>query len=176
MIRPFYQSRLLWLGLPGLAFVLWCWWDSSENCSAILWGRSRSLVGLYLFDGRVCLVLTEDAPELAPVFRGPSIRFHRGRNHLLSRGGRFGIDFSADSGLQHAELAVRQYFAPGMYRLRWSFPFAPHPAGPLPGLPFREWGFSMSWVLGSYASLLTLTLAGWQRRKRRLLKHQTGSP
>ena len=26
MIRPWYRSRLFWLGLPGLVFLLWLWW------------------------------------------------------------------------------------------------------------------------------------------------------
>jgi hypothetical protein len=26
MIRPWYRSRLSWLGLPGLVFLLWLWW------------------------------------------------------------------------------------------------------------------------------------------------------
>jgi hypothetical protein len=26
MIRPWYRSRLCWLGLPGLVFLLWAWW------------------------------------------------------------------------------------------------------------------------------------------------------
>jgi hypothetical protein len=176
MIRTIYPSRLFWLGLPGLAFLLWCWWDSTENCSAILWARSHSWVGLYLFDGRVCLVLTEDAPQVTPMYPVPAIRFHRGTQHLLSRGGRLGSHFSGDSGLKRTEPAARQYFAPGMYRLRWACPFDPHPAGPLPGLPFREWGVNLWWVVGSYAALLSLSLAVWQRRKTRLLKLQTESP
>ena len=176
MIRPFYQSRPLWLGLPGLAFLVWCWWDSTENCSAILWARSHPSRGLYIFDGRVCLVLAEDAPEVDPGFPGPAIQFHRGRQPLLSRGSRSGSPFSGDGGLKRTELPARHYFAPGIYRLRWSFPFAPHPAGPLPGLPYREWGVSLWWVGGGYLTLLILALAGWQRRKQRLMKLQTGPP
>lgn len=174
MIRLFYQSRLLWLGLPGLAFLIWCWWDSGDRCSEILWARSHSLVGLYVFDGRVCLVLTEDAPEVAPVFPGPAIQVQRGRIPVLSRGGRLGGLFAGDSGLKRTELAAREYFAPGMYRLRWSFPYYPHRSftGSLPWLPLREWGVSLWWVVGAYAALLSLALAGWQHRKRRLLKLQ----
>jgi hypothetical protein len=28
MIRPWYRSRLFWLGLPGLVFLMWLWRDS----------------------------------------------------------------------------------------------------------------------------------------------------
>lgn len=31
--RPFYRSRLFWLGLPGLVFLLWGWWISTGNLS-----------------------------------------------------------------------------------------------------------------------------------------------
>jgi Mg2+ and Co2+ transporter CorA len=46
----------------------------------------------------------------------------------------------------------------------------------LPGLPYREWGVSLWWVVGGYVTLLILALAGWQRRKQRLMKLQTGPP
>ncbi len=26
MIRPWYRSRLFWLGIPGLMFLMWLWW------------------------------------------------------------------------------------------------------------------------------------------------------
>lgn len=29
MIRPYYASRLFWLGIPGLLFLLWAWWHSN---------------------------------------------------------------------------------------------------------------------------------------------------
>ena len=29
MIRPWYRSRLFWLGLPGLVFLLWAWVNSN---------------------------------------------------------------------------------------------------------------------------------------------------
>jgi hypothetical protein len=178
MIRPFYQSLLLWLGLPGFAFLVWCWWDSGDRCTEIRWSRSHSVAALYVFDGRVCVVLSEEAPEAAPVFPGPAIQVHRGRIPLLSRGGRKGSLFAPGSGLNRAELEARQHFAPGMYCLRWSFPYYPHPGftGTLPWLPFREWGFNLGWVLGCYAALLSLAVAAWQRRKHRLMKLQMGPP
>lgn len=82
--------------------------------------------------------------------------------------------FAAGSGLNRMELAAREHFAPGMFRLRWSFPYSPHRSftGSLPWLPFREWGVSLWWVVGCYAALLSLILTGWQRRKRRMLKIQ----
>ena len=46
--RPFYRSRLFWLGLPGLVFLLWGWWLSMGNWSAassrgsLGWGIAQS--------------------------------------------------------------------------------------------------------------------------------------
>ncbi|WP_341407860.1 hypothetical protein [Luteolibacter soli] len=33
MIRPWYRSRLFWLGLPGLLFLVWGWIDRSPSSS-----------------------------------------------------------------------------------------------------------------------------------------------
>lgn len=33
MIRPWYRSRLFWVGIPGLLFLLWGWWDSGNAVS-----------------------------------------------------------------------------------------------------------------------------------------------
>lgn len=33
--RPFYRSWLFWLGVPVLVFLLWVWWDSLRNATAL---------------------------------------------------------------------------------------------------------------------------------------------
>jgi hypothetical protein len=33
--RLFYRSRLFWLGLPGLVFLLWGWWISLSHFSRV---------------------------------------------------------------------------------------------------------------------------------------------
>lgn len=35
MIRPWYRSRLFWLGVPGLVFLMWLWWDSMNHSTTI---------------------------------------------------------------------------------------------------------------------------------------------
>ncbi len=42
--RPFYRSRLFWLGLPGLVFLLWGWEISIEYYSHIHFGGSHHWV------------------------------------------------------------------------------------------------------------------------------------
>jgi hypothetical protein len=35
--RRVYRSRLFWLGVPGLVFLVWAWWDSGERVSSVRW-------------------------------------------------------------------------------------------------------------------------------------------
>jgi hypothetical protein len=34
-LRSVYRSRLFWLGLPGLVFLLWAWWVAKGNMSLV---------------------------------------------------------------------------------------------------------------------------------------------
>lgn len=46
MIRPRHRSRVFWLGIPGLLFLLWGWIDwSSPPSMAVRIGTSRLTVG-----------------------------------------------------------------------------------------------------------------------------------
>ena len=74
-------------------------------------------------------------------------------------------------GIYKTQLADRQYIAPGIYLLRWSFTYAI-----CASLPYREWGVSLWWVMGGYVTLSSLSLAAWQRRKHRLMKLPIGTP
>jgi hypothetical protein len=38
MIRPWHRSRLFWLGLPGLLFLLWAWRSSNLTCYQLTLG------------------------------------------------------------------------------------------------------------------------------------------
>ncbi len=42
--RPFYRSRLFWLGLPGLVFLLWGWWMSMGYFSGMMVGHGSLFV------------------------------------------------------------------------------------------------------------------------------------
>ena len=45
MIRPWYRSRLFWLGLPGLVFLLWGWADSTRFLSIVKWQSKGVVLG-----------------------------------------------------------------------------------------------------------------------------------
>lgn len=176
MIRPWYRSRLFWLGLPGLAFLLWAWWDSGKSYSGITWVRSRSLVSLYLSGGRLCLVATDETP--VPTFSGPRLLFQR-ENEARSFD-RTAVLFGG--GLDRRERASRRYFGPGLYRLHWSIPYIPAgtPATAVVTITSRlsywEWGAEWWLLVTVYWLIFSLVIVVWQRRKARLLKLQSAPP
>jgi hypothetical protein len=43
MREGFYRSRLFWLGVPGLVFLLWVWWDSGGYVSYARWVRGNAM-------------------------------------------------------------------------------------------------------------------------------------
>jgi hypothetical protein len=62
MIRPWYRSRLFWLGLPGLVFLLWLWLIFSPRAICIDAGqRSFDLLSF-----RSALELTTSDDRWAP--------------------------------------------------------------------------------------------------------------
>jgi hypothetical protein len=174
MIRPWYRSRLFWLGLPGLAFLLWAGWDSERNFSEMAWVKPKSVVSVYLSGGRLCGVVTEEAP--VPAFSGPRLQFQREEG---PRGGAMDLLFGGE--LARREREARRYFAPGVYRLRWSFRYLPTatPTAQVTSssrLIYREWGVEWWLVVAGYGLLLSLALVAWQRRKVRLLILHSAPP
>ncbi len=47
------RFRLLWLGLPGLLFLLWAWVDSTHHGYGMGWGGKG--LGLFFFHGDACV-------------------------------------------------------------------------------------------------------------------------
>lgn len=41
MIRPWYRSRLFWLGVPGLVFLLWVWIAVPQTFNSFSWETTR---------------------------------------------------------------------------------------------------------------------------------------
>jgi hypothetical protein len=92
MIRPWYRSRLFWLGLPGLVFLLWVWRDSgaySSYCQAYRPGRDAELI-VDVSKGLIMLQIPAYLPEnLSPrgweasFFRSPltADEFHLAQRH-----------------------------------------------------------------------------------------------
>ena len=76
-----HRSKLFWLGLFGLVFLLWAWKDSRNDSAVILWqskamGFSASHSGSLIHLGRV---------NGGMAYSRPDKRFHLQRNHLKTR-------------------------------------------------------------------------------------------
>lgn len=57
MIRPWYRSRLFWLGIPGLAFLVWCWLALDQRNAGIAWTTPEYRWGLSDSEGFVQLAI-----------------------------------------------------------------------------------------------------------------------
>jgi len=172
-LRPFYRSRLFWFGLPGLAFLLWGWWDSWRHYSEVAWVKPQSMMIAYHHQGHIGFVVTEETR--APAFSGDSLQFMFREDWVPFWQGAPGV-----SGLfgvvdppkrDHYEEA-RVYVFPGIYRRRWSLPYMSPPlaSGSCSWLPYWEAGVDWWLVVAVYACAWFLALLGWRRRKSRLLK------
>lgn len=90
--RPFYRSRIFWLGLPGLLFLLWGWKGCSESAKGIAWRHNDFAAFASTFSGEISvgkdngdgrsqgyrswnvLVDQPDSGPLAPeIIRDPSV-------------------------------------------------------------------------------------------------------
>ena len=163
MIRPWYRSRLFWLGVPGLLFLLWAWGDSNRLGRRVFLqpGWVYSTHGKLLWycvqsDGslRVAISLRDatatpvSAPAILPKVRhsAPLRRF-----------------FTSTVPVRVSE---RRWLPP----VRWTAErFNPRSSYYLLSVPY--------WLLtAGYASLWLAVLAGWQRRKARLLNRAVPPP
>lgn len=57
-IRPWYRSRLFWLGVPGLVFLMWGWWKSGSQMVRFDNGISDSNPAVGLFFDESCLMIS----------------------------------------------------------------------------------------------------------------------
>jgi hypothetical protein len=58
MREGFYRSRLFWLGVPGLVFLLWVWWDSGRYRNYAEWTRGKQDHVVWVVEGYVRWVAT----------------------------------------------------------------------------------------------------------------------
>lgn len=148
MIRPWYRSRLFWLGLPGLAFLLWAWRDSSTFSSGLF--RSGHL-----------------EVHCAKQYLG-AVEFSYFPAHWETGPKRF------DTCRTEYERVVDERFPMvGAY----TFPEAVH-AYHRPPSRFSERGIRIAhWlILTVYVLAWGGAVTGWQRRKSHLLKLHSASP
>lgn len=155
--HPFYRSLLFWLGLPGLVFLLWGWWDSGAHGTDLMWTRPNQSVEIHVFLGRLELMSTRDQIQTG---HSPRLsRWHVTHDALQDEGGSF--------------LQPHFFFAGAFHPISYSSadkweggvdPFD-SPVAETRGGIVALWLLLLTYAVGWLAAVTI-----WQRRKARLLK------
>jgi hypothetical protein len=146
MIRPWYRSRLFWLGLPGLVFMLWLWLAKAGQ--SFHFGHAKTT-------GAAEMTYRVIGASAGSIFQNTSRSYYNGSLPLGFYWGGRGLHGSG-SGLDPDEPVT--YF--------------PRPFGIIREARFQREGrkIQLAWwvVISTYMAVWLGALAGWQRRKARL--------
>lgn len=137
---PFYRSRMFWLGIPVLLFLLWGWWHSMQFLT--LWAKKSSWGDVELES-----------------FRG-SLRV----NLLRGKGGAW----RGTAGFYHLPVTEVNYIPepyPAVPRYVTFTSMQDPKAGSAYHLTLAHW-----FLISLYAAAWGGAYVMWQRRKRRLMK------
>ena len=124
MIRPWYRSRLFWLGLPGLVFMLWAWGDSTRHVSSLSW--ASNVWGFYARTWGNSLELDlyhsvyPGMRSNLDFYRWPLSRLSTPVEHpLFPAGVRFGTSHNASNGLTTRILVIALWLMITAYTAVW---------------------------------------------------------
>ena len=67
MTRPFYRSRLFWLGGPGMIFLLWVWFVAQKEWT-LVWTDRLSSTSLVYEPGVVGIIRTTMSPDYDVIY------------------------------------------------------------------------------------------------------------
>ncbi|MCW1926549.1 hypothetical protein OKA05_28615 [Luteolibacter arcticus] len=146
--RAFHRSRHFWLGVPGLVFLLWAWWDSGGYMSTVEWnwngGKREHLVWVAVGDVTWQCTTHQE--------RSAGVNFSTRRNPLANFGGgargrQFDVPPAFSRSLDDGEFA-------------WI------------GVAVEEAHVALWVIAGSYAVAWLGVVAWWQRRKARVVRRQ----
>ena len=161
--RPFYRSRLYWLGLPGLLFLLWVWWDSGGNYSDFSgYERGSRIATVKIHHG--CVQLWAHADKLTP--SPTSLDFLFFRFQFQDR--KFDLPVGLSWQIEKDEALGDDPAAAGWVP-------SPGAAFPKPELRGVEVSVALWFMVLVYLCGLSLTMLWWQRRKSRMMKLHTAS-
>lgn len=166
MIRSWYRSRLFWLGLPGLVFLLWLWWDSMSYSTTV----SLS------WEGRSGGVFAPTTEGLSVAHACGSVHLWENEYPFLPLPMRFGLGYgmsrvSMDDFMKDPFEAVAVEWSPALsdwFPRPLMLPVDDDPfssEGPRVAIWFLIILYSASWVGACFA---------WQRWKRRRLRDREG--
>ncbi len=80
--RPFYRSRLFWLGLPGLVFLLWAWKGSVGWSKGLAW-RHNDFAAFTSTVGGQMIIGTDNGTSRDQGFKVWSLRTHHPQEALI---------------------------------------------------------------------------------------------
>jgi hypothetical protein len=160
MIRHWYRSLLFWLGIPGLLFLVWAWWQSNH-----LWVDTFLGPG-WIWSGQGELLWQDSTLLSSWVVNVPESGF----TVLASSEGsseKFGtlkVDMTAPTRFEiftgPVDPAERRWFPPPQWQADKAH-YDQH---------FRLFSVPYWLITGAYAAVWLGMVAVWQRRKSRLLK------
>lgn len=159
--RPFYRSRLFWLGLPGLAFLFWIWWDSGGHSSQcyVTGGRSgSSLVAAATVEGG-CVRLMAQVDEFTASPTGLHFYFDRIQVRDRQFDGPLYFEWRIDEDEALGEDPAAAGWVP-----------SPGATFPKPEVKSVEVAVALWLMILVYLCGLSLMMLWWQRRKTRLMK------
>jgi hypothetical protein len=156
VIRPWYRSRLFWLGLPGLLFLLWGWLADPLAVSGVTvtLGDYRLTVGDWSRVGRISWEVYGSGGRLSA-------------QGIRTFSGRLGGSVPVDEG----EVRDRQAFPPAFRYEVQEDHSTPVGLRRIPQVRVAYW-----LLLLLYLPAWGALLAGWQRRKSRLLNLHAAPP
>lgn len=163
MIRSWYRSRLFWLGIPGLLFLLWGWGQSNVNRTRFLvrpgWIASShgrlfwyDVVAGYSLDHQVTYEALVD--------------FREGQVQVIARPG-IGVNIVCGVPARR----FHPYSLPVKPKEHCWFPPLRWESKRFDASLYYRWVAVPYWmVTGGYATLWLGGLSAWQRRKARFMK------
>jgi hypothetical protein len=161
-VRRFYRSRLFWLGVPGLVFLVWAWWDSGGYVSNARWVRGSSMDDVRVTGGWVGWKRMTHLPPspLAPILSVDP--FTTGRNVRLEE-----VPLAQ---LCTAKTMDRQFDVPAGFEVVSRVLPAPSGQGGERTMILRV---ALWVVVAAYVMMWLGTVFWWQRRKARVAKRES---
>ncbi len=154
--RPFCRSLLFWLGLPGLVFLLWVWWDSGRWFTQVYWSGKSSYLG-EISTGRLSMTAHTEIGAPQPHIDGFSWKRSPEVPNPGS-GSKRAPQWDIPGGLEYSKRDLK--YGP-----------AETPTYRVTTVRIAWWLLTLGYLIGWLAALVAL--AGWQRHKSRLLKLHT---
>ena len=160
MMRAFYKSRLFWLGLPGLVFLLWVWWDSGGCRSSALWTRADRWSAVLVNEGRLQWTESKVPASMQPYLStAEPFSFER-------------TERSVEAMLAEEELGMKAEARGRQFDFAAAFERDAEVRAIIAG-DLAEWRVALWVVVLGYVVVWMGAVMAWQRRRARVMKGLT---